>query len=82
MELKIERHGRGFSCLFEHKGREYIGSLIWQEAYGRGFVECIIFKAVDRQITFENALGECMMRGCTFSKDALRERIEDFVAWN
>ncbi len=83
MELKIERKSRGFHCVFEHKGQEYIGSLIVQDAHADWYgVECIIFKSVDKQITFGNALGVCIMRDCEFSQDALRERIEDFIACN
>ena len=81
-ELNIVRTTRGFACLFEHKGQEYIGSLIWQDAYETAFIECIIFKAVDHKITFANALGVCCARDCDFSQDALRERIEDFIACN
>ena len=73
----------GFGCLFNHKGQDYIATLIIQIAYA-DFCgpECIIFKAVDKQITFENALGICSARNCEYSADAVREIVEDFIQYS
>lgn len=79
--VNVERryYGLGWQCLFEHKGQEYLASLTIRS--DRNYcVECIIFKAVDKQITFENALGVCYGLNCDYSPDAVRECVEDFIA--
>ena len=91
MEIKIERNNimpgfgcmPGFNCLFEHKGQEYLASLIIQTAYADFHgTECLIFKIVDKQITFENALGVCGMRNCEFTPGTLKDIVEDFIKYN
>ena len=78
-ELKIERSWLGFCCLFFIGSQEYLGSLIIRSDLGYE-TECVIFKTTNGQFTFEDALGECMMRGVEYSQDALRECVTDFIS--
>lgn len=73
----------GFGCSFFIGEQEYLASLIIQTAYHDFYgTECIIFKAKNKQFTFEDALGECCARDIEFSPDALRAVVKDFIEAN
>lgn len=85
IEIHRKMNGHdGWGCFFTHKGQEYIADLTIRTDLGwitgQDFtIECIIFKAVDHQITFENALGVCYGLNCEYSADAVRRCVEDFI---
>ena len=84
IDLHIERKPLGFCCIFEHKGQEYLASLILQTAYADFYgSECVIFKSKNRQIaSFEDALGVCMMRNIDLSPAGLVDCVTDFIQWH
>ena len=79
MKLNIQRRadGRGFCCIFFHKGQEYFADLTIMPDWE---TECMIFKSHNGQFSFADALGEYCKCGIDLSPDALRECIEEFIS--
>lgn len=89
MELNIERRidCRGFSCIFYHKNQEYLADVTFMDAdnflgHPYPYTECAIFKSVDRQLTFENAIPLYCKQDVDVSKETLSDCIHEFIENN
>lgn len=89
MELNIEPRWDccGFCCIFYHKGQEYLADLCLMNFCNYSgesdpYAECAIFKSVDRQITFDNAVPLYVKQDVGISEQTLSDCIHEFIANN
>ena len=80
-EIAAISNGINLSCIFNHKGQEYLADITVRS--DRDFqTELIIFKTTNGQFSFVDALGVCSGLNIGFDWESLKTCVEDFIKFN
>lgn len=78
--LNYGRCGTNVTYIFEYNGQEYLADITFIP--GSTYSECAIFKSVDQQLTFDNAIPLYRKEDVPMTYEALEDCIDEFLQQN